>query len=124
MYLHTYVRMYTDICFNSSGTIKDDTIDSTAVASPTTTTTNVPQDNGNKPWYDRLASENDKTKKSDSGNPVTDEGEEVSERLQQQMNDDIDELYVIMCIHMELNIQYTYIMYYVHMYLHFLYKNT
>ena len=60
---------------HSSGTIKDERTDSTT----TTNVTNAPQNDDNEPWYDHLASEDDRTKTStsDNGNSVTtNEGEE------------------------------------------------
>ena len=93
---------------NCRGTIKDDTITSAAAnnsaAANSATAANNVQHTNDQPWYDKLASDdNDKAKKSEDGKPKTNEREEISEGVQQQVNDSVKPQYVyykdaILCI--------------------------
>ena len=85
-----------NLYFICRGTIKDDRIDSTATSINSTTASNVQYTKDT--WYDKLASDDDdKIKKSDNGNPVTNERELVPERVELQANDSIKPQYVCLC---------------------------
>ena len=75
--LRIYTNQYADILCNCSGTIKDDKIQFVP-----------PNVQNGREWYDRLASESDRTVTSeDIGVQATTEGELSSEMICYQVND-------------------------------------